>query len=106
MMHHRITVYAADADSVRAAANDAGATAHETFPFGSGVVGYVDSLSMGTRQALRNDNRVSVLPNRHSHSNDVSSHAKTLGIKSAKTARDIFAAVFAETGIEHFDPDL
>jgi hypothetical protein len=104
-MAHRIHIHADSVESVAAAAREAGASGHACMPFGDRVVGYIDIPSHTVRSSLRKDPRISLLPNRHSHGNDVSAHGDTLKVK-AKTARDIFSAVFDATDWDEFDPDL
>jgi hypothetical protein len=105
-MRHRIHVYAASADDMEAAMKDAGGVAFECFPFGGIVVGYIDVPGHTVRGILRKDSRVTLLPNRHSQGNDISKHAAALKIPNAKTARDIFSAVFSATNWDVYDPDF
>lgn len=105
-MQQRVFVHAVNPDNIQNAMRDAGGVAHECIPFGNLFVGYIDVPAHTVRQALRNDSRVSIIPNRHSQGNDISAHAKALGLQNAKTARDIFSAVFSATDMDVFDPDL
>jgi hypothetical protein len=96
-------IHTADFPSFETAAQAANASSWHAFPMPSGrfcgVVRYVD------RFALRAQTGATLLPPAHSPA-DISAHAQALGFPNAKTARALYAAVFALTNADIFDPDL
>lgn len=104
-MRHRVFVHAPDGATMSASAKNVGALGCEYFTFGSRVVGYIEISSVTLRGVLRQDSTIMILPGRNSPA-DASAHGNALGVKGAKTARDIFQAIFAATNADLFDPDL
>lgn len=103
MQQRHIYLHAANAEEFKALAKAANADQWHCAPAPSGRV--VGHLVGGDRFAIRQQPNAKILPHPHSPA-DVSSHAKDLGVQNAKSAYDLFAALFQYTNWDKLDPEV